>query len=180
MIFAAVLLAAFASCNQKPAKENTAQKVEVKAVEPESLLNDSIKKLIADKVIVYNTQAGAKYALKNKELGGITFQEASLNYYKEQSEIVRSISYGSVVSNKEMNTLYTQMLSFLNDKYGESAKEAQSVSVDKTAKYTWALWDGGFYAISLYATVPIYEKNGALIVVFTITEDINNFSTFFR
>lgn len=175
-----ISLAVFASCNQKQAKESPAQKVEVKTVQPEYLLNDSIKKLIANKVIVRNTQAGTKYTLENKELGGITFQEASLNYYEEQSEIVRSISYGSVVSNKEMNTLYTQMLSFLKDKYGEPVRDIQSISKDKTAKYTRTLWDNGEYAISLSATVPIYEKNGGLVVVITIPEDINKFPTFFQ
>lgn len=180
IVLTVMSLAVFASCNQKQAKESPAQKVEVKTVQPEYLLNDSIKKLIANNIVEYNTQAGSKYTLTNRVLGDVNFQQVEINFKREQSEIISNISYASIIPNKNMNVEYNKMLTSLKHKYGEPVKESQSISVDKTAKFTWALWDRDFYAISLYATVPIYEEKGSLIVVFTIPKDINLFSTFFK
>ena len=178
--FTVMSLAVFASCNQKQVKESPAQKVEVKTVKPEYFLGESINKLVQDGVAEFNMQGEAKYTLINKLFANIQFSEVGINYYRNEYDKVRNVCYASLVSTKEIDVRYAQIKSFMRDKYGEPAKESRFYSDNGVARYTNTLWDKGFYAISLYATEPLQGENGSIIAVFTITEDIQAFNTFFQ
>lgn len=162
------------------AKSRSVSTIATKECKPEYLLGDSIKSLLSDKTILYNTQPGTKYSLSNKILGGVTFEQVDINCSMEQSDVVRSVCYASGVLNKEMNTKYNQMLNYLKSNYGEPSKEVSSYSDDRVAKYTRAFWNKDIYAISIFSTVPLQEESGSMIVIFTIPDDICIFRVFFQ
>ena len=173
-------LAVFASCSHKQAKETPAPKVEVKTIKPECLLGDSIKKLIANNTVIYNTQGGTKYTLTKSTLGDIEFQHVEINPCQEDDECIKNMCYGSMISNKSMNKEYNKALLFLKNQYGNPTIEKQGVSADKVAKYTRAIWKFKNMAISLFATVPLYEERGTLLVTFATYQDIDKLQMFFQ
>ena len=180
IVLTVMSLAVFASCGQKPAKENPAQKIEVKIIQPECLLNDSIKKLIANNIVIYNTQGGTKYTLTQKMLGDIEYQQVEINPYQEEDSCIRNICYASMVDNNNMNRKYNKALVFLKERYGKPTAEKQEMSADKVAKYTRTIWKLENMAISLFATVPLYEEKGTLLVTFATYKDIDKLQVFFQ
>lgn len=180
--FIAMTLMALTSCNKKAAKDNHPQKEEAKieVFRPEVLLGDSIKVLLNNNTLLYNTQAGPKYVLKNNKFANIEFDAVEINCGKDQSDIIRSIGYGMLVNKANMNQTYTQILSFLKEQYGEPNKESHTRSANNVAEFTVAAWDCQKYYLCISATAPKNELRGSLIVLFTIPEDYEIFKTLFN
>lgn len=173
-------LAVFASCNQKQAKEIPAPKVEVKTVKPENLLGKSIKTLIANNTVIYNTQSGTKYTLVKNSLGDIKYQQVGINLCQENSGVINNLSYASMINTGDMNSKYNEALLYLKGQYGKPTNESQEVSADKVAKFTRAIWKLENMQISLFATVPFYEERGCLVVVFANSKGTDNLSVYFQ
>lgn len=176
----AMSLVVFASCKPQKVKESAPQKVETETINPSLLLGENIKTLLDNKTLMYNTEPGTKYSLSNKSLGDMVFKQVDINVEREQSEIVRSICYGTGVATYEIDNKHTQMLSFLKNKYGEPTKEVYSKSVDNVAKYMRALWDVGDFDIALSTIKPLHESSGSMIIVFTTSDDVPIFHTWFQ
>ncbi len=180
IVLTVMSLAVFASCNQKPAKENIVPKVEIKEDLPTIKLGESVKTLLNKKDIQYNTQRGTKYTLTDKSLNNITFQEVDINCFDEECDTIKNLCYGSFFQNTNINEKYTQLLLYLKQKYKNPTLEKQTISADRNVKYTKSIWKTDNLAISLYATVPMYEQKGGITVIFTTLEDMKKFPIFFQ
>ena len=180
--FIAMTLMALTSCNKKAAKDNHPQKEEAKVevFRPEVLLGDSIKTLLYQKSIIYDSTGNSEYTFENKKFADIEFEAVEINSYRNDSKILRNVAYGTMVYNTEMKEKYAQALSFLKKQYGEPNTEKRENGVDNVATFTTAIWNRGNYLISLFSIAPHNELRGSLIILFAKPEDKDVLKAFFN